>query len=44
MNLNNEEVFNQEGTLGKELKVLLEKEITIYERLCRSDANQKTVI
>ena len=45
VNLNNKEVFNQEGKLGKELKVLLEKEITISWRdFAESDANQKTVI
>ena len=45
VNLNNKEVFNQEGKLGKELKVLLEKEtIMSWKDFVESDESTKTVL
>ena len=44
-NLNDKEVVNEEGSLGKDLKVLLEKETTsTWKDFAESNDNQKTVI
>ncbi len=43
--VNDKEVFNQEGSLGKDLKVSLEKEtIMSWKDFVESDASKKTVL